>query len=133
VTIPDPGQIVAVRQRHFVVVEVSRSALPKNGFHPIKAEPHHLVTLSSVEDEALGEELQVIWEIEPGAKIHEKTTLPEPVGFDDPRRLDAFLDACAGARFLRQMCVRCSRRSAAALKSKTTSLIRLCGRCKCRE
>lgn len=92
-TIPDPGQIVTVRQRHFVVVEVSKSALPQNGFHPLKEEPQHLVTLSSVEDDALGEELQVIWEIEPGAKIHEKTTLPEPAGFDDPRRLDAFLDA----------------------------------------
>ncbi len=92
-TIPDPGQIVTVRQRHFVVVEVNKSTLPRNGFHPSREAPQHLVSLSSVEDDALGEELQVIWEIEPGAKIHEKTTLPEPSDFDDPRRLDAFLDA----------------------------------------
>ena len=57
------------------------------------AEPQHLVTLSSVEDDGLGEELQVIWEIEPGARAHEKVALPEPTGFDAPDRLDAFLDA----------------------------------------
>ena len=44
-------------------------------------------------DEGLGEELQVIWELEPGAKVHEKMALPEPTGFDQPARLDAFLDA----------------------------------------
>lgn len=55
--------------------------------------PQHLVTLASVEDDVLGEELQVIWELEPGAYVHEKTELPEPIGFDAPERLDAFLDA----------------------------------------
>jgi superfamily II DNA or RNA helicase len=53
----------------------------------------HLVTLSSVEDDALGEELQVIWEIEPGAEVVEKNALPAPVGFDTPQRLDTFLNA----------------------------------------
>lgn len=52
-----------------------------------------MLTLSSVEDDGLGEELQVIWEIEPGAKIIEKGSLPEPTGFDPPNKLDAFLDA----------------------------------------
>lgn len=51
------------------------------------------MTLSSVEDDGLGEELQVIWELEPGACAYEKAELPVPTGFDDPRRLDAFLDA----------------------------------------
>ena len=49
--------------------------------------------MSSVEDDALGEELQVFWELEPGAKIVEKVALPDPTGYDDPIRLDAFLDA----------------------------------------
>src|SRR5437660_1181634 len=52
-----------------------------------------LVTLSSVEDDALGEELQVIWEIEPGARAIEKNALPAPLGFDLPQRLDTFLHA----------------------------------------
>jgi hypothetical protein len=42
---------------------------------------------------ALGEELQVIWEIEPGARAFEKMELPEPKGFDQPAHLEAFLDA----------------------------------------
>ena len=53
----------------------------------------HLLTLASVEDDGLGEELQVVWEIEPGAKVIEKVALPEPTGFDAPDKLDAFLDA----------------------------------------
>jgi len=83
---PEQGQLVNVRSRRYIVNEVARGTLPG-------AVPQHLVTLSSIEDEALGEELQVIWELEPGARIHEKMALPEPVGFDDPARLDAFLDA----------------------------------------
>ena len=45
------------------------------------------------EDDVLGEELQVVWEIEPGVQVIEKVTLPEPTAFDSPDRLDAFLDA----------------------------------------
>ena len=37
--------------------------------------------------------MQVIWEIEPGAQVIEKVALPKPTGFDDPKELDAFLDA----------------------------------------
>src|ERR1039458_5820185 len=54
---------------------------------------NHLVSLSSVEDDSLGEELEVIWDLEPGAVAHERSTLPEPAGFDPPQVLDAFLDA----------------------------------------
>jgi len=57
------------------------------------AGPQNLLTLSSVEDDGLGEEVQVVWEIEPGAKVIEKVALPEPSGFDAPEKLDAFLDA----------------------------------------
>src|SRR5207247_474884 len=53
----------------------------------------HLVSLASVEDDDLGEELQVIWEVEPGVKVSERNALPVPVGFDAPQRLDTFLNA----------------------------------------
>jgi hypothetical protein len=53
----------------------------------------HLLKLSSVEDDGLGEELDVIWELEPGTSVHEKSSLPDPTSFDDPNRLRAFLDA----------------------------------------
>jgi SNF2 family DNA or RNA helicase len=55
--------------------------------------PQHLVSLSSIDDEGLGEELNVVWELEPGARAFEKASLPTLTGFDEPRRLDAFLDA----------------------------------------
>ena len=51
--------------------------------------------LSSVEDEGLGEELSVVWELEPGAVCLEKAQLPQLKAFDLPRTFDAFLDAVA--------------------------------------
>jgi SNF2 family DNA or RNA helicase len=74
-----------------MVTDVSASTLPPDR---LKVEsPQNLITLSSVEDDALGEELNVIWEMEPGARIVERVALPDPTGFDSPDRLDAFLDA----------------------------------------
>ena len=91
-SLPEQGQLVEVRQRRYVVTEVTRSALPASLLFADGA-PQHWVALTSIEDDALGEELQVIWELEPGARVHETFALPEPVGFDPPRRLDAFLNA----------------------------------------
>lgn len=51
--------------------------------------------LSSVEDEGLGEELSVVWELEPGVVCLEKAQLPALTEFDVPRTFDAFLDAVA--------------------------------------
>src|SRR5579875_592989 len=103
IPVPVQGQLVTVRQRQYVVVDVvqglpaaqreqSESVYPAL---PVEANgaPQHKVLLSSVEDDALGEELQVIWEIEPGAGIIERNSLPEPVGFDEPHKLDTFLNA----------------------------------------
>lgn len=87
---PEIGQLVIVRKRAFVVREIVPSVVsPLTGGEVAS----HLLKLSSVEDDGLGEELQVIWELEPGTSVHEKSTLPEPTGFDDPKRLQAFLDA----------------------------------------
>jgi hypothetical protein len=90
---PEQGQLVSVRSRRWVVGEVNQSTLSPPPLEPTSEKPQHLVSLLSVEDDALGEELRVIWEIEPGAKVSEKVALPEPNGFDPPDRLDAFLDA----------------------------------------
>ena len=90
---PEQGQLVTVRQRQYVVTEVAKSTLPENPLRPSANGAQHLVSLASVEDDALDEEIEVIWEIEPGAQVIEKVALPEPTGFDAPDRLDAFLDA----------------------------------------
>ena len=91
--LPEPGQLVMVRQRHFVVLDVQKSSLPADSIQAGITTAQNVVSLSSVEDDALGEELRVIWELEPGAHAYEKVALPEPTAFDDPVRLDAFLDA----------------------------------------
>src|ERR1700758_2004342 len=87
---PEVGQLVVVRKRPFVVMEIVPSAISPAS--DAKA-TSRLIKLSSVEDDGLGEELEVLWELEPGTSIHEKSTLPEPTSFDDPRCLQAFLDA----------------------------------------
>ena len=90
---PEQGQLVQVRSHRWVVTDVEPSTLPVDALKPSLDGPQNLLTLSSIEDDGLGEELQVIWEIEPGARVIEKVALPDPTGFDDPGRLDAFLDA----------------------------------------
>ncbi len=90
---PEQGQLVQVRSRPWVVNVVKPSNLPTPAMQLPVGGTQNLLTLSSVEDDGLGEELQVVWEIEPGAKIVEKIALPEPTGFDAPEKLDAFLDA----------------------------------------
>ncbi len=94
-SIPAKGQLVTVRQRQFVVTDVKGSQLEPDPLRPIvERTGHHLVSLSSVDDEGLGETMQVIWELEPGVHIRENSELPDPThGFDTPKRLDAFLDA----------------------------------------
>jgi SNF2 family DNA or RNA helicase len=92
--IPEQGQIITVRQRRYAVVDVQANTLP---VQPLSSQTwrdgQHLLTLNCIEDDALGETLQVIWEIEPGTNIEEKVSLPQPEGFDAPERLDAFMNA----------------------------------------
>ena len=91
--IPELGQVVKVRSHQYVVTDIRKSAIPANPIVRGTERPENLVTLSSVEDDALGEELQVIWELEPEAVIRERMELPQPTAFDEPAKLDAFLDA----------------------------------------
>lgn len=92
-SLPEPGQVVIVRQRPFVVNDVRTSTLPLPATIQDRAARQHLLRLSSVEDEGLGEELSVVWELEPGVACLEKARLPALQEFDLPRVFDAFLDA----------------------------------------
>ncbi|MCT7953083.1 DISARM system SNF2-like helicase DrmD [Ancylothrix sp. C2] len=91
--VPELGQLVKVRSRQYVVTDIRPSAIPANPLVRGTDRPENLVTLSSIEDDALGEELQVVWELEPEASVRERMELPQPTGFDEPAKLDAFLDA----------------------------------------
>ena len=84
-TTPEPGQLVEVRRRQWVVADVVSSNL--------EGAPQNCVTLSSIDEDGLGEELEVVWEIEPGAQVIERAGLPSITGQDDATTLDAFLDA----------------------------------------
>lgn len=95
-SIPEQGQLVRVRDRHWLVAETPlQSALPPDVLDAAEREPQHLVKLSSVDDDGLDDELIVIWELEQDAQILERATLPTPRAdrFDDPERLAAFLDS----------------------------------------
>ncbi|MEI6835024.1 MAG: DISARM system SNF2-like helicase DrmD, partial [bacterium] len=84
---PEPGQLVEVRRRQWVVADVNSSKLESS------SESQNCVTLSSIDEDGLGEQLEVIWEIEPGAQVIERAGLPSVTGQDDSATLDAFLDA----------------------------------------
>ncbi len=88
---PEPGQLARVRGRMWVVGDVLRDAQATIDDREVQ----HLVSLVSVEDDAIGEELEVVWEIEPGTAIIERAELPAIAAeaLDEPAELDAFLDA----------------------------------------
>jgi len=86
---PEPGQLVEVRRRQWVVTNVRSSGLARtNG-----CTPQHLITLASLDEDALNETLSAVWELEPGARILETAGLPSISGWDSSERLEAFLDA----------------------------------------
>lgn len=88
---PDAGQLARVRGRMWVVGDVVRDSQASLDGRPVQ----HLVQLVSVEDDATGEELEVVWEVEPGTQVIERAELPTIAAarLDDPAELDAFLDA----------------------------------------
>ncbi len=88
---PAVGQLARVRGRIWVVGDVAADSQAFLDGRPVQ----HLVSLVSVEDDATGEELEVVWEIEPGTAVIERAELPLIAAdrLDDPAELDAFLDA----------------------------------------
>lgn len=85
--VPEPGQLVEVRRRQWIVSDIEAGSvsagLPKR----------HIARLASIDEDALGEEIEVLWELEPGAHVIERAGLPRMTGLDDPTTLQAFLDA----------------------------------------
>ena len=88
-TLPEPGQLVEVRRRQWIVNDIAGSALPPTSGRTRQ----HLVTLSSIDDDSLDEVLCAIWELEPGARVLESAGLPSVDGWDPPEKISAFLDA----------------------------------------
>jgi hypothetical protein len=86
-SLPEQGQLVSVNSRLWVVNAVRPSTLSA-ALKPTFGNPQHMLILSSVEDDGPGEETQVVWEIEPEARVIGTIALSEPTPFDPPDKLD---------------------------------------------
>ncbi|WP_194829026.1 DISARM system SNF2-like helicase DrmD [Nocardia sp. XZ_19_231] len=94
--VPEPGQVVTVRGSTWAVTEVRPQGLPRSPADEGAAHLSHVVEMQSLEEDRLGEELAVVWELEVGHSVAPPQNLPETItqaGFDDPNTLAAFVDA----------------------------------------
>jgi len=81
--VPTAGAVVQVRTRKYVVEEVEHPEGPSAG----------LVRLACLDDDAQGDLLEVIWELELDAQVLD-TEAWKPIGskgFDEPRQFGAYL------------------------------------------
>jgi len=92
--IPSEGEVVQVRGGYWAVSDVKTQGLPRSSADESSG-LQHLVSLSSVAGDRLGEEIRVIWELEVGATVLPDVGLPEVDAerFDSPELFAAFLDA----------------------------------------
>jgi superfamily II DNA or RNA helicase len=94
--LPEQGQIVNVRGATWAVADVQAQGLPRSPADEAEAGLTHVVRLQSLEEDRLGQELAVVWELEVGQTIAPDQGLPETIsadGFDNPNTLAAFVDA----------------------------------------
>ncbi|MEU3168533.1 DISARM system SNF2-like helicase DrmD [Streptosporangium sp. NPDC006930] len=94
--LPVAGQVVNVRGSMWAVTSVQQQGLPRSPADEGTAGLTHVVGLQSLEEDRLGEELAVVWELEVGHTVAPDQGLPEKISldaFDDPNTLAAFVDA----------------------------------------
>jgi superfamily II DNA or RNA helicase len=75
---------------------VQAQGLPRSPADESSAHLSHVVDLQSLDEDRLGEQLSVVWELEVGKTVTPPQGLPEqiyPQGFDDPATLAGFVDA----------------------------------------
>src|SRR3954464_2621221 len=92
----DIGQLVRVRGKHWLWAALSPASLPTDELAAATLPGRTLVTLTSVSEDDLGEELSVVWEVEPGRAVIPSGALPEvpePEAWDAPQTLGALIDA----------------------------------------
>lgn len=70
------GQVVHVRGGVYMVTDIEKTVFPHSLEFPL-GEQSHLISLTSLMDDALGEALQLLWELEPGARVYDKVELPD--------------------------------------------------------
>ena len=94
VAVPEPGHLVSVRDRWWIVESVRPSSLPSDPLNPARSVQHTLVRLVPIDDKGSTEPLAVFWETEPGTEVRPRAELPDPSrGVDSPTEFSAYLDA----------------------------------------
>lgn len=94
--VPEVGQLVTVRGANWAVTDVQQQGLGRSSADDAIAQLQHAVSLQCVDEDRLGHELRVVWELELGKRALSHRGLPEqidPDRFDDPNKLAAFVDA----------------------------------------
>ena len=94
--LPEPGQVVQVRGAVWAVTEVEAQGLPRSSADDGQARLEHVVALQSLDEDRMGEELRVVWELEVGNSVVPDRGLPDTISaeaLDDPDTLGAFVDA----------------------------------------
>jgi superfamily II DNA/RNA helicase len=95
-TLPEPGQVVEVRGSTWAVANVQAQGLPRSPADESSAQLSHVVDLQSLDEDRLGEQLSVVWELEVGHTVTPAQGLPDLIyadGFDEPTTLAGFVDA----------------------------------------
>ncbi|MBG0560775.1 DEAD/DEAH box helicase [Actinoplanes sp. NEAU-A11] len=95
-TVPEPGQVVEVRGSTWAVAKVEQQGLPRSPADEAVASLNHAITLQALDEDRLGEELTVVWELEVGHTVTPAQGLPTQINrdaFDDPNTLAGFVDA----------------------------------------
>jgi superfamily II DNA or RNA helicase len=95
-TLPEPGQVVEVRGSTWAVANVQAQGLPRSPADESTARLSHVIDLQSLDEDRLGEQLCVVWELEVGHTVSPPQGLPDVIhaeAFDDPTTLAGFVDA----------------------------------------
>lgn len=95
-SLPEPGQVVEVRGSSWAVANVQAQGLPRSPADEAFAQLSHVVELQSLDEDRLGEQLSVVWELEVGHTVTPAQGLPDVIyadAFDEPVTLAGFVDA----------------------------------------
>src|SRR5690625_1091530 len=76
-SLPDPGQVVEVRGSTWAVTNVQAQGLPRSPADEAAAQINHVVDLQSLDEDRLGQQLSVVWELEVGHTVTPAQGLPE--------------------------------------------------------
>ncbi|KXO98771.1 DISARM system SNF2-like helicase DrmD [Tsukamurella pseudospumae] len=94
--LPEAGQVVEVRGSTWAVANVRVQGLPRSPADEVAAQLSHVVELQSLDEDRLGEQLSVVWELEVGHTVTPAQGLPDVINadaFDEPVTLAGFIDA----------------------------------------